>query len=253
MLTAGGVTHLGHVRKTNEDHLLVDLDLGLFLVADGMGGHTAGEVASRMTADCIRAFVARSQSGDKCTWPFGIDPGASFAANRLSTAVKLANRRVYRAAENHDDYSGMGSTVVAALVADDRVVWAGVGDSRVYSCSADGLRQLTTDDSWVATILARDPEVDAVSLATHPMRHVLTNAIGARDDTDVEVGERQLADGETLLLCSDGVHGAVDDETLARLVGGTDGVDAIAQRLLDAALAQGGKDNITALVLRYSE
>ncbi len=250
MLTAHGVTHVGHVRKTNEDTVLVDLDLGLFLVADGMGGHIAGEVASRMTVDTIRAFIARSRDGGKCTWPFGIDPDASFAVNRLSTAVKLANRRVFRASESRDDYTGMGSTVVAALVEDDRVAFAGVGDSRIYACTADGLSQLTTDDSWVATILARDPEVDAVSLATHPMRHVLTNAIGARDETEVEVGERGLPEGETLLLCSDGLHGAVGDETLARLAGGGAAVDASAHALLEAALAQGGRDNITALVLR---
>ena len=97
MLTAHGVTHVGHVRKTNEDHLLVDLDLGLFLVADGMGGHIAGEVASRMAVETIRTFIARSQDGGNCTWPFGIDPDASFAVNRLKTAVKLANRRVFRA------------------------------------------------------------------------------------------------------------------------------------------------------------
>ena len=171
MLTAHGVTHTGHVRKTNEDTLLVDLDLGLFLVADGMGGHAAGEVAARLAADAVRSFVAQSRDGDKCTWPFGIDPDSSFAANRLRTAVQLANRRVFRASESRDEYTGMGSTVVAALIEDDRLAFAAVGDSRVYAYTDAGLTQLTTDDSWVATMLARDPEADAASLATHPMRH----------------------------------------------------------------------------------
>ncbi|MDE0828507.1 MAG: protein phosphatase 2C domain-containing protein [Vicinamibacterales bacterium] len=222
MLTSHGVTHTGHARKTNEDILLVDLDLGLFLVADGMGGPTGGEVAARLTADTVHSFVARSRDGGKCTWPFGIDPGSSFAANRLRTAVQLANRRVFRESEHRDDYTGMGSTVVAALI----------------------------DDSWVTTMLARDPEADAASLAIHPMRHVLTNAIGAREETEVEIGERVLVDGEVLLLCSDGLHGGLNDETLAGIMGSGVEVAAAAQQLRDATLDRGGNDNITALLLR---
>jgi protein phosphatase len=253
MLTAHGVTHTGHVRKTNEDTLLVDFDLGLFVVADGMGGHSAGEIAAQLAVDTVRAFVARSQDGDKCTWPFGIDPDSSLAANRLRSAVQLANRRVFRASESRDEYTGMGSTVVAALVEDDRMAFAGVGDSRIYAYTDAGLSQLTTDDSWVATVLARDPEVDTESLARHPMRHVLTNAIGAREETEVEVGERTLADGEVLLLCSDGLYGGVDNETLVSVMGsmntGTE-VAAATDQLLGAALDLDGKDNITALLVR---
>ena len=250
MLTAHGVTHTGHVRTTNEDTLLIDLDLGLFLVADGMGGHVAGEVAARLAADTIRSFVARSRDGGKCTWPFGIDPDCSFAANRLRTAVQLANRRVFRASESRDEYTGMGTTVVAALIEDDQLAFAGVGDSRIYAYTDASLRQLTTDDSWVTTVLARDPEVDAATLATHPMRHVLTNAIGARDETEVEIGERTLADGEVLLLCSDGLYGGLEDETLGDILGSGVDVALAAQRLLDAALERGGTDNITAVLLR---
>ena len=250
MLTARGVTHTGHVRKANQDIFLIDLDLGLFLVADGMGGHAAGEVAARLTAETVRSFVARSRDGDKCTWPFGIDPDSSFVANRLHTAVKLANRRVFRASESRDEYTGMGSTVVAVLVAGDHMAFTGVGDSRVYACSDAGFSQLTTDDSWVATMLARDPEADAASLATHPMRHVLTNAIGAREETDVEIGERTLSQGEMLLLCSDGLYDDLDAETLAGSMTSDVEVRVAAQQLLDAALERGGEDNITALLLR---
>ena len=250
MLTSHGVTHTGHARKTNEDILLVVLDLGLFLVADGMGGPTGGEVAVRLTADTVHSSVARSRDGGKCTWPCGIDPGSSFAANRLRTAVQLANRRVFRESEHRDDYTGMGSTVVAALIDDGRMAFAGVGDSRVYAYAVAGLTQLTTDDSWVTTMLARDPEADAASLAIHPMRHVLTNAIGAREETEVEIGERVLVDGEVLLLCSDGLHGGLNDETLASIMGSGVEVAAAAQQLREATLDRGENDNITALLLR---
>ena len=178
------------------------------------------------------------------------------AVNRLHTAIQLANRRVFRESERRDEYTGMGGTVVAALIEDDRLTFAGVGDSRVYAYTDAGLAQLTTDDSWVATMLARDPEADAASLATHPMRHVLTNAIGAREETEVEIGERTLGDGEVLLHCSDGLSGGVDDETLAGIMGSMDsmesGVAVAAQQLLDAALERGGHDDITALLLRWT-
>ena len=244
------MTHTGHVRKTNEDTLLIDLDLGLFLVADGMGGHAAGAVAARLAAATIRSFVARSRDGDKCTWPFGIDPDFSFAANRLRTAVQLANRRVFRASESQDEYTGMGSTVVAALIEDDQLTFASVGDSRIYAYTDASLTQLTTDDSWVATVLARDPEVDAASLATHPMRHVLTNAIGAREETDVEIGERTLSNGEVLLLCSDGLYSDLADQALVDIMGKGETMAVAAQQLLDAALERGGDDNLTVLLLR---
>ena len=250
MLTAHGVTHTGHVREANEDALLVDHDLGLFLVADGMGGHAAGEVASRLVVDTIRSFVAQSQDGNKFTWPFGIEPGSSLAANRLRTAAHLANRRVFRASESRDEYTGMGSTVVAALVEGDQIAFAAVGDSRVYACTNASLTQITTDDSWVATMLARDPQADPATLATHPMRHVLTSEIGAREETEVELVERTFVDGEVFLLCSDGLYGDLDDETLANIMGSGEALPVVAQQLLDAALEGGGHDNITALLLQ---
>ena len=252
MLTAHGVTHTGQVRETNEDTLLIDLDLGLFLVADGMGGHVAGEVAARLAADTIRSFVARSRDGGNCTWPFGIDPDFSFAANRLRTAVRVANRRVFRASESRDEYTGMGSTVVAALIEGDQLAFVGVGDSRIYAYTDASLTQLTSDDSWVATVLAHDPEVDPASLATHPMRHVLTNALGARDATEVEIGERTLTDGEVLLFCSDGLYGGLDNTTLADIMGSGAEMAVAVQQLLDAALERGGNDNITALLLKQT-
>lgn len=252
MQTAHGVTHIGHVRKTNEDTLVVDPDIGLYLVADGLGWHAAGGVASRLTAETIRSFIARSLDGGKCTWPYGIDPDASFAANRLRTALQLANRRVFRAGESRDDYTGMGSTVVAALLEGDHMVYAGVGDSRIYSLAQSGVEQLTSDDSWVATVLARDPEFDEAAIAEHPMRHVLTSAVGARDDIDFDVGERTLAPGETVLLSSDGLHGALDAQTLTALMGSDDEVAVITQRLVDGALERDASDNITALLLRQA-
>jgi PPM family protein phosphatase len=252
MLIAHGVTHPGRVRKNNEDSLLAESRLGLFVVADGMGGHNAGEVASKLAVDAIHGFLARSQDNQDFTWPYGINPSLSFHSNRLMTAIRLANRRVFKAGESRDDYAGLGTTVVVALVQDGQLSFTGVGDSRIYTFANGRLEQLTQDDSWTATVLGREAAADPDAVASHPMRHVLTNVLGAREQVEMEVHERSLAGQETLLLCSDGLHGALRQDAIARVLGSADTPEAIAQSLVDAALERDGGDNITALVVRWN-
>jgi protein phosphatase len=251
-LAAHGVTHPGKVRKNNEDALSVSVDLGLFLVADGMGGHNAGEVASALAVEAISGFLARSRPGEDFTWPYGIDPSLSFSGNRLSTAIKLANRRVFKAGESHDSYTGLGTTVVAILIEEDQCAFSGVGDSRIYLWSEGRLEQLTRDDSWVATVLAREPAMDEAALASHPMRHVLTNVLGAREPLEMDVHEHTLRGDERFLLCSDGLHGVLDDEELAQVLSSGESSDRMAGRLIAAALDKNASDNVTALVVACS-
>lgn len=251
MLTAHGATHPGRVRKINEDSWLCDVDLGVFVVADGMGGHNAGEVASKLAVEAVQGFLVRARDGDDCTWPYGIDPKLSLNANRLMTSLKLANRRVFKVGENRDDYAGMGTTAVAVLVDRDRLIYASVGDSRIYSFVEGRLQQLTTDDSWISEVLAREPGMDETALLHHPMRNVLTNVIGARGSIEIIVTERPLRDGELLLLSSDGLHGAVESKTIEGILASGSPVDVIAERLVQAALQGTASDNITALVVRY--
>jgi protein phosphatase len=234
----------------NEDAWRVDLELGLFVVADGMGGHNAGEVASGLAVEAIHAFVSRSRSGEDVTWPYGVDPHVSFDANRLRTALKLANRRVFRAAEGRDEYTGMGTTAVAVHVDDETMVLAGVGDSRIYSCIDGKLEQLSTDDSWVQSITRDDPDAIA-DVSKHPMRHVLTKVVGARDDVEVEIIERRTRVDETLLLCSDGLHGELSDAEIAVLLASDAGTPQVAERLVEAVLGKAARDNVTAVVIRF--
>jgi len=154
MLRAHGISDVGTTRKTNEDSLFSDEALGLFVVADGMGGHAAGEVASRLAVEAVEGFIRRSHSDRDFSWPYGIDASLGYDGNRLRTAINLANRRVFRAAESHDDYTGMGSTVVAALVAGRRLSIGSVGDSRLYLWSDSTLTLLTDDDTWVGMLRA---------------------------------------------------------------------------------------------------
>ena len=250
MLQSCGISDSGLVRKSNEDGLVSIEDMGLFVVADGMGGHSAGEVASRLALEAVEGFIRRSHGECDFSWPYGIDTALSLDGNRLKTAIHLANRRVFRAAESRDDYTGMGTTVVAALVSPGRVVVGNVGDSRLYLLSGGVLRQVTQDDTWVATVLAYDPQTAPEALARHPMRHVLTSVVGARDQVESHVAELPLAAGDMLLLCSDGLHGVLDDSAIEALLRVDAPVDSIAQSLIAAALEHGGPDNVTVVVVR---
>jgi len=171
-----------------------------------------------------------------------------FDANRLRTAVHLANRRVFREAENHDDYTGMGTTIVAALVMGGTVSIAHVGDSRMYHAVNGQLEQLTRDDSWAATVLGQSPLDGAKPAEQHPMRHVLTNVLGARDNTEIHLQERQVGANELLLLCTDGLHGSLPDAQIKELLQVQSSMERTAEALVRAALDRGCRDNVTALV-----
>jgi PPM family protein phosphatase len=251
MVRAAAVSDVGRIRKTNEDSFLSDADIRLFAVADGMGGHGAGEVASRLAIEATAGFIKRSAADTDFSWPYGLDGNLSFDGNRLRTAIHLANRRVFRTAESNDDYSGMGTTIVGLLVNGSRIAIGHVGDSRLYLLHAGDLEQLTEDDSWAATILAHDPRARTTDLSHHPMRNVLTNALGARDQVDVHLTERDLQNGDIMLLCSDGLHGVLDNQTMRAILEKQPDVELAARELVETALDSGSRDNVTALVVRY--
>lgn len=230
MLSAYGVSHTGR-RPTNEDAFLASDALGLFVVADGMGGHNAGEVASGIAVRTIEDAVASANTS----------PG-----ERLGEAIRLANREVLRAAGRNHECSGMGTTVVAALVTPGEVHYAGIGDSRVYLFHDARLFQLTHDDTWLAHVLASggDPGRD------HPMRHVLTRVVGLRPDLDVDVKRMPFESGDVLLLCSDGLHGTIADARIAATLGAGLSPNDAANGLVTAALDAGATDNVTAVVMQ---
>lgn len=250
MVEAHGLSDPGPVRKSNQDRFISDPDLRLFVVADGMGGHAAGDVASNLAVETIEGFIRRTEEDAEVSWPYGIEPGLSFSANRLRTAVHLANRRVFRAAERYDEYTGMGTTVVAALISGTRLAVANAGDSRLYMFTDGSLTQLTRDDTWAATVLASQRGSDAPA-PPESMRRVLTNVVGAREQAEVRLSEHDLKGGEMILLCSDGLHGVLDDGTLEKALIGGETPSDIVSHLIKAALAGGARDNITAVVARF--
>ncbi len=245
-LTVGSRTDVGP-RKMNQDHFGWWPDLGLYIVADGMGGHNAGEVASHMAVETIHGFIEDSAVASDITWPFGFEIKNSVEANRLTTAVRLANRKIYNDGSKSPELSGMGTTVVAALVSGDRIHIISVGDSRIYRFRQGTLEQLTKDDTWLTSVLGEKQAEDAD--ASHPLRHVLTSVVGTKDDVTPGVREEQLESGDRFLLCSDGVHGKLDSASLTGLLTGATSADDGAARIVGEAITRGTSDNATALVI----
>jgi PPM family protein phosphatase len=251
LIRASAISDVGRVRKSNEDAFFSDVDMCLFAVADGMGGHEAGEVASRLALEALSGFIRRSGDDNDFSWPYGLDGNLSYEGNRLRTAIHLANRRVFRAAETNDEYNGMGTTIVGVLMNGGHCAIGHVGDSRVYLLHGDELEQVTQDDSWAATVLAHNPRVNTRELASHPMRSVLTSALGAREQVDVHLAERDLQSGDALLLCSDGLHTAIEAAAMKSVIQQQPDLDLAVRQLVTLALDHGSRDNVTALLIRY--
>jgi len=251
MLSVSSSTHPGAVRTINEDSASWDPALLFLVVADGMGGHNAGEVASGLAVEAASAFLQKSANPEDFTWPFGVNPKLSFGANRVTTAAKVANRRVFRASEERTEYTGMGTTLVLALVEGAHVTFANVGDSRLYTMRDGTLHQLSQDDSWVV-MLSRESGLDPSTFHDHPMRSVLTNVVGARPDVDVSIGEFDLVDGQIILMCTDGLHGGVSDGQMVAILKAQPDLQRAADTLVETAVAQDGRDNITVMLARYS-
>jgi protein phosphatase len=239
--------------KGNEDSLALNQEQRLYVVADGMGGHAAGEVASRVAVDAIDEFVRLTGGNEEITWPFGLDDSISYDGNRLKTAIRHANRKVLEATRERADYEGMATTVAAVLVDGDVANLGHVGDSRVYLWSERRLVQLTSDHSWVNEQI-QSGVISAEQARSHPLRNVVTRALGGRPDLVVDIQSRRVSPGELLLLCSDGLTTMVTDEDIARILGEAEGdIARAAQSLVDTANARGGEDNITVILLGFEE
>jgi len=243
------LSHPGLRRPSNEDSYCARADLGLFVVADGMGGHVAGEVASRVAVETIAGFVAETGGADPArTWPFPMDPTTSVEAHRLACAFRLANRRIADEMATTESLRGMATTASALLLTDHRASVAHVGDSRVYRLRDGGLEQVTKDHSWVEEQV-RAGAMTPSDARRHPWRNVVTRALSGGEDPEVDVLDTKLEPGDRWLLCSDGLFGVVTDERIQEILTSGDPLQALCQRLVDEANQAGGPDNITTLLL----
>ncbi len=234
MMEAIGLSDPGCVRPNNEDYFALVRERGLYVVADGMGGAQAGEHASRLAVETVVETILNTPQAD---------------AERLAFAFQEANRKVMEAAADDALLEGMGTTLVAALECGPELLIASVGDSRAYAYDAGGLIVITEDQTWVQEV-GRRLGIDEESLRTHPMRHVLTMAIGVSPQLRLHSYAVQPTPGMQVLLCSDGLHGVITSEAIGQILAGDDGLEDKCRLLITLAREAGGPDNITAVLLQ---
>ena len=232
-------TDVGRKRKINQDSIFAsDRPVGnlpnLYIVADGMGGHNAGDFASRYVVNAVREFIAKSREKNP--------------VKLLSEAVRLANSGILKEADEHEEMYGMGTTIVAATVVDQYVYIANVGDSRLYLYDGE-LSQVTKDHSLVEEMV-RLGEITEEDARVHPDRHIITRAVGAAPELNVDIFDFQLPPDATILMCSDGLTDMVADDEIRRILSRSEGLEEKVKLLLDAANGNGGKDNIAVLMIR---
>ncbi|MEQ8820751.1 MAG: Stp1/IreP family PP2C-type Ser/Thr phosphatase [Sumerlaeia bacterium] len=251
-IQAAGLSDRGLKRGHNEDSLSVVPDIGLFIVADGMGGHNAGEVASRQAIESIVDFVRRAEGDDDVTWPFPRDEKLSDSENSLVAAIKLANRDVCNLSVQHQEYSGMGTTLVAMFISpeDRELAIAHVGDSRCYRYRDGKLEQLTLDHSWVSEQLQKGI-ITEEEAKNHRWKNVITRALGNKMDVDVDVQIQKIRSHDLYLLCSDGLSSMVEDGQISDVIRQKPDLEDCIQGLIQSANSAGGLDNISVVMVRF--
>ena len=248
-IKAYGLTHVGRQRQHNEDSYLVADEAKLFLVADGMGGHAAGEIASRIAVDSISEFILHTKEDDG-TWPHAYDEHFKRSTNRLMAAVRLANTRVLEAMRKDARLRGMGTTVVACLADGETMSVAHVGDSRAYMIRNNQLQRITNDHSWVFEQVQAGMLTEAEA-EKHPLRNVITRALGGALQVTPDASEIEVKEGDVFLLCSDGLTGMVpEDEILKVVTQSNDDLEKACQKLIEEANERGGLDNVTAILVK---
>jgi serine/threonine protein phosphatase PrpC len=244
--TSFGLTDVGRRRESNEDDLLLEPGLGLYAVADGMGGHAAGEIASRLAIETLQEIAQRDGAARA-------PETAERAGLWLQEAMSEANRRIWDSIRLHEERRGMGTTMVAMLHLGDQAVFGHVGDSRCYLLRDDDLVRLTSDHSWVNEQVKLGLMTDDAA-QRHPMRNIVTRALGSRPDVAVEVQASPIEAGDIVLLCSDGLNTMLSDQEIHDILAARrEDPPAACRDLVHAANQRGGEDNVTVVVVRFAD
>lgn len=232
-MRAKGTTHLG-LRDNNEDFFLIDLDQGLFIVADGMGGHNAGEIASSLAANTVREYIGAV--------------GHENPEINIKYAVQAANEKVFMNSKRSTSREGMGTTLTVLWIVGSKAYVAHVGDSRAYVVRGGLIDRVTSDHSLVQEMV-ENGGLSENEARRHPQRNILTRAIGIQSEAEVDVDEFTLNANDILLLCSDGLNGVLNDSEILEIINSGDTVEQTSAQLVDAAVKKGGHDNITAIIV----
>jgi protein phosphatase len=245
-----GQTDVGMKRGHNEDSFFLMAEQNLYMVADGMGGHSAGEVASRLAVETVADFFRMTGEDAEVTWPFRMEKGFSFEENRLAAGVKLSNLRIHESAAANPKQKGMGTTLVCTHFVRDGVVIGHVGDSRVYRVRDGKIDQITEDHSLLNDYI-KMKDLTPEEIENFPHKNVIVRALGMKDTVQVDVITDKYKLGDIYVLCSDGLSGMITDDVMGRIVTeNKDNLEAACAALIAAANANGGNDNITAVLLK---
>ena len=239
-MRSSSATNVGRKRKINQDSIFAsDKPVGnlpnLYIVADGMGGHNAGDFASRYTVNTVREYIAGSREKN----PIKL----------INEAIQLANRGILKEASEHSEMFGMGTTIVVTTIVDEYAYEANVGDSLLYLFDGGELRQITKDHSLVEEMV-RLGELSEEDARTHPDRHIITRAVGASDEVDVDFFDYQMPPDSMILMCSDGLSNMVEDEEIRRIIAQPSDISSKTRELIDEANENGGKDNIAVIIVK---
>jgi len=252
IIQAAGKTDVGLVRTNNEDNLGYDVDLGIFVVCDGMGGQAAGEKASRIAVSTVIDYFQNIRSRDNTKVVSQRIPEVSDEANQLANAIRLANQAIRDASDRNPQYAGMGCTIVAVLCQDNRFSIGHVGDSRIYIIRGDSIFQLTSDHSLVMEQVRRG--LMTMDEAEHSkMQNVIVRALGAEESVEPDLQDHEFVSGDVLLLCSDGLSRYVKDSELQETIRRAENLEKACDRLIELAKAGTSDDNITCLLVRAVE
>lgn len=244
-----GATDVGRKRDHNEDSIHLPTDIRLAIVADGMGGHASGEVASKLAVDTIIAYFNDTANAQPLTWPYKVDRDLSADVNRMTTSIMLANIEIHEKAQRDASCKGMGTTVDAITFLDDTVVVGHVGDSRVYRMRDGSLKQITEDHSLINDYI-KMKRVTAEEAAAWPHKNVIVRALGMKDTVQVDIVTGQPRVGDCYLLCSDGLTDMLKDDQIEYMLRKSTDLDDTVDELIDAANEEGGVDNISVVLAR---
>lgn len=247
----GACSDLGRVRENNEDSFRVAPEINLFVLSDGMGGQSSGEIASRLASETVIAHCREAAENPALPFVGRMTEGASEFGNRLASAFRLANHSVHQVAQQNIAQHGMGATLVAVMFSDERVSIAHVGDSRVYRLRHGRLEPLTQDHSFIAEQV-RQGRMTEQEAHNSNLQNVLLRAVGVEEEVEVDLNEELFADEDVLLLCSDGLTKELSDAQIAALLADVEDPGATAKQLVKLANDAGGNDNITVVVLRHA-
>jgi protein phosphatase len=249
-IEVAGTTHVGMKRNHNEDNYLVLPEENLCCVADGMGGHSSGEIASKIAVDELGEFFRMTSRDGDATWPFKMDKTRNYDENRLATGIKLANKSIFEKASGDSKYKGMGTTIVSVHFAQAAAYVGHVGDSRVYFFRQGVLKQVTEDHSLLNDYL-KAKKLTPEEIENFPHKNVIVRALGMKESVVVDVSRIEPKEGDIFLLCSDGLSGMVTDPQIQEVLTRTTELEKACGQLIDLANAAGGNDNVTCVLARY--